>query len=327
VETSATGQPKANPLAELRGSYVDSASGQLDYERVLKDVIGYIGSEDPTLDLSDLRSIRASTDYPGLLQDISAELGRTITATERADGSGQAMLVHGNDGDILALSAGFLEAVFHADADTGLRAVNTIHHELAHAHDAAAKRRNFGAVWLAHRVTGASCYTLPCAEAVWSEYFADRRSYPTNPGGEPMHAAMLAAQIPAVESKMKATIGEFRNHGVCSRLLSAAIPEVHFLFMLAGYVLGTVAGAARPIEEIAPGVLNAVRATYFEPAWQALTVELDRMYQAHGRWVGIEAYAPLEQIVGSVIARLGVEFEPRNGELYVNVPFRPSSLA
>lgn len=327
MEPSATSPPRPNPLTELRGKYVDSASGQLDYERVLKDVIGYIGSEDPTLDLSDLKSIRVSTNYPGLLHEISAELGRTITATERADGSGHAMLVHGKDGDILALSAGFLEAVFHADSDTGLRAVNTIHHELAHAHDAAAKRRNFGEAWLTHRVTGASSYTLPCAEAVWSEYFADRRSYPTSPGGEPMHAAMLAAQIPAVESKMKSSIGEFRHHGDCSRLLSDVMPELHFLFTLAGYVLGTVAGAARPIEGMASGVANSVRATYFEPAWQALTVELDRMYQAHGSWVGIEAYAPLEQVVGSVMARLGVEFTTRNGEAYLNVPFTPSSLA
>jgi hypothetical protein len=132
-----------NSLAAKRAEYLDPATGRLDYGRVIQEVVGAIMSIDPTLDLSTIKSYRASSDYRGLLAEISKEMGRTVTATERTDGVGMAMLVHGKEGDVLALDLSILEGLFDADEDMMRLTVNLVHHELSHAHDSAAKRRNF----------------------------------------------------------------------------------------------------------------------------------------------------------------------------------------
>lgn len=318
--------PKANPLAAKRSEFIDPRTGGLDYQRVVGEIVGAIKSFDPTLDLSTVKSVRASSDYRGLLAQISTEMGRTITATERSDGVGMAMLVHGTDGDVLALDVAILDGMFHADEDMMRLTVNLLHHELSHAHDSAAKRRSFADVWLKQPVTGVSCQLFPLADAVWCEYFANRRSYPTWPSGKHMHASMFAQQIPAVSAAVKRAIKAYRLHRSIPRLLDAAIPHINFLFMLTGYVMGTVHGAGGTLQDLDTEAAGAVNGSYFEPAWAALSMELDRMYETHGQWPGLTVYAPLEAIASSVMRSLGLDLGLRDGQPYLNVPFTLDTL-
>jgi len=316
-----------NPLAGKRSEYVDSATGRIDYGRVVEEVVAAILSIDPTLDLSTIKAYRASSDYRGLLAEISKEMGRTVTATERPDGAGMAMLVHGTEGDVLALNIALLDGLFHPDEDAMRLIVNLIHHELAHAHDSAAKRKSFAGAWPAHHVTGISRHLFPLADAVWCEYFADRRSYLTWPGGTHMHAPWLAQQIPVVSAAVKSSIKAFRLHSNVGRLLQEVMPHINFLFMLTGYVMGTVHGAGGTLKDLDATAAEAVKGSFFEAAWIALDSELDQMYQTHGQWSGLTVYAPLEAIASSVLRNLGLELGLRGGQPYLNVPFTPDSAA
>src|SRR2546430_40952 len=101
------------PLAELRANYVIEQTGRLDYECLIKDVIGEIKFIDPELDLSRLKRISMGPSYANLLEELSKELGRPIKATERESSSGVGMLVPDTDGDILVVGFGLLEGLFH----------------------------------------------------------------------------------------------------------------------------------------------------------------------------------------------------------------------
>jgi hypothetical protein len=216
--------------------------------------------------------------------------------------------------------------MFHEEEEVLQTVVNMVHHELCHAHDSAAKRRNFSGAWLTHSVTGVSRHLFPVADAVWCEYFANRRSYPTWPGGEHMHAAMFADQVSAVPVAVKEAIKAYRLHGGIPRLLDDAMPHIKFLFMLAGYVMGTVHGAGGALQDLDAAAAAAVKGSYFEPVWAALDAELERMYQTHGHWAGLAVYAPLEDIASSVMMSVGLVLELRGGQAYLNVPFTPETL-
>jgi hypothetical protein len=318
--------PKDNPFAVHRAAFSDSAGG-LDYGRLIDALVAVVHKIDPGLDLSTLKTVRTSYDYRGLLAEISKEMGRTINATDRSDGVGMAMLVHGKDGDVLALHQGLLDDVLHDDRQRMRQSVHLIHHELGHAHDSAMKRRSFGAAWLSQLgPSGLSYHLFPLADAVWCEYFANRRSYPTWPGGEHMHGPMFAKQISEVPAAVKKAIREFRLHRQVPRLLDEALPYIKFLFMLAGYVMGTVHAAGGSLADLDAGAAAALRGSFFEPAWTALDAELEQMHATHGEWAGLQAYAPLEITASDVMVRLGLVLSLRNGRPYLDVPFTPDTL-
>jgi hypothetical protein len=164
------------------------------------------------------------------------------------------------------------------------------------------------------------------ADAVWCEYFANRRSYSTLRGGEHMHAPMFAKQVPAALVAVRDAIKAYRLHREIPRLVDDAMPRINFLFMLAGYVMGTVHGAGGALQDLDAAAAAAVKGSYFEPAWRALDPVLGRMYETHGQWPGLTVYAPLEGIVSSVMKSLGLELELRGGQPYLNVPFTPDTL-
>ena len=316
-----------NPFAAHRADFTDPATGLLDYGRVINEVVALVRDIDPALNLSKLKSVRTSYDYRAVLVELSKETGRTVTATERAEGSGMGMLVHGKDDDVLALHQGLLDELFHDDPLRMRLAVNLIHHELSHAHDSAAKRKSFGDAWLSQPVTGVSNHLFPIADAVWCEYFANRRSYLTWPGSEHMHGPMFARQIPAARAAVKTAIRSFRRHVNVTHLLDDTMPQLNFLFMLTGYVMGTVHASGGSLEDVDAGAAAAMRGSYFESAWKALDIELDHLYQAHGQWPsGIGVYGPLEAIAGDVMVRLGLVLSVRNGRPYLDVPFTTDTL-
>jgi hypothetical protein len=295
---------RPNPLAEFRDQLADPSTGELDLDRATREVLGIVCDEDEALDLSNLRSVRSSDDYPALVAGIAKEVGKPLAPTERRDASGMAMVIHGADGDVVALHSGLIRAVFGSDADLADLSLWTVHHELSHVHDWAVKTRNIGSQPYARPPS----YFFPLAETIWSEYFADRRSFPSMPGGKSVHTDVLVANLAKVASTAKAALARARAQDSPTPLLNEVVPEVSFLLTLSAYVLGALAGAGCTVGEEYPFVAAAITGSCLEQAWPVLAAHLDRMAAAHGNWSGIEAYRPLEDVVQSVFARLGMAF-------------------
>jgi hypothetical protein len=295
---------RPNPLAEFRDELIDPSTGNLDLERATREVLGVVCDEDEALELSNLRSVRSSSDYPALVAGIAKEVGKPLVATDRHDARGMAMVIHGPDGDVLALHTGLLQAVFGSDGDLADLALWTVHHELSHVHDWAVKTRNIGPEPYSRPP---SCF-FAVADLIWSEYFADRRSFPSMPGGKSVHADVLVENVARIAGTAKAALAAALIQNSPKPLMDVTLPAARFLLTLAAYVLGALAGAGRTVGEEYPSVAAAITGSCLEKAWPMLAGHLDEMAATHGMWSGVEVYRPLEDAVESVFARLGMEF-------------------
>lgn len=312
-------------LPAFRKTCVDPVTGAVDYRRLMTGVIEVIKEIDPTLDLSTLKDFSAGPDYDAVLAAVSARVGREMRRTKRESGSGQAMVVHDKTSDTLVTSFGLIEAVYGSDQDLRDVALNSFHHELCHAHDAAVLRRNFPGVMLSPQQGGVWSWRLyPIANALWAEYSANRRSFATLPKAGCMHTPLLATEIATVTADVRESIKSYRRHLTVDALLDEAAPHVYFVFMLAGYILGTLHAAGRELEGDAAA---ALRGSFLEPAWNDAAPLLARMYQSHGQWPGLAVFRPLEDAVRGAFRRLGLHMTTAAGGAYLEVPFTPETLA
>jgi hypothetical protein len=295
---------RPNPLAEFRDELTDPSTGKLELDRAMREVLALVRDDDETLDLSNLRSVRASDDYAALIAGIAAEVGKPLAPTERRDASGMAMAIHGPDGDVVALHTGLLHAVFGSDGDLADLALCTLHHELSHVHDWSVKTRNIGL----EPYSRPPSFFFPMADLIWSEYFADRRSFPSMPGGKSVHTEVLVENLVKVAGTAKVALARARAQDAPTPLLNEVVPEVAFLLTLVAYVLGALAGAGRTVGEEYPSVAAAITGSCLEQAWPVLAAHLDTMAATHGKWSGVEVYRPLEDVAQSVFARLGMAF-------------------
>lgn len=309
-----------NPLAAMREQLLDPDTGQVRWGDVIPVILGLIGDFDPGLELSSLSKVSTSSNYRGLLEEISKAVGRTIVATERESGVGVAMVIPDGEMNILAVDTGILEYLFDPDVAVMLTTLNLLHHELAHIHDSAVKRRNLPDVWMKRRLEGWSHYTNRVAQGAWDEYYAERRSYPTLPRGESLRIPMLEAEIPKTALAIRNALAAHRLHNSMDILVSAVFQEVRFLFQLAGYALGTLAAAEKPLEEIHAGAATVLRASSFGRHWDALAEHFDLLWCTHGAWPDGEVFSPVESMVLTTLKELGVVLTINaDGSLWVEI--------
>jgi len=300
------GDNNTNPLVAMREQYLDLDTQQVRWGEVIPDLFDIIRELDPSLDLSSLSRVSASSNYRGLLEGISNEIGRSLVATERDSGVGVAMAISDGDKFILAVDTCILELLFAPDKADMLTVINLLHHELAHVHDGAVKRKNLPDVWLTRRLEGWSVYIYPIAQCAWSEYYAERRSYPTLPHGESLRIPMLETEIPRVTLAIRNAVSAHRLHNNMDIMVPEVIKEVRWLFQLAGYALGTLAAANKPLEEVHANAASVLRASILGGHWNALAELFDHLWRTHGTWPDGEILNPVEAIVLSTLNELGV---------------------
>lgn len=304
----------------MRELLIDPETGQVRWGDAIPAILEVIREIDPGLELSSLSTIRTSWDYRGLLQEISKEVGRTFVATERESGVGVAMVIPNGEMNILAVDTGILESLFDRDVATMFTALNLLHHELAHIHDSAVKRRNLPEVWMKRQLEGWSYYTNRIAQCIWDEYYAERRSYPTLPRRESLRIPMLEAEIPKTVQAIRNAVADHRLHCSMDILIPAVFKEVRFIFQLAGYALGTLAAAEKRLEEVHADAAAVLRASSFSRCWDALAEHLDRLWRTHGSWPDGEIFAPVEAMVLTTLKELGIVLTTKaDGGLWVEV--------
>lgn len=309
-----------NPFSAMREQFLDHETGQVRWGDVVPQILEFFREIDPGLELSSLSKVITSWNYPGLLEEISKEVGRTIVATKRESGEGVAMVIPDGAKNILAVDTGILEYLFDPDPAVRDTMLNLLHHELAHIHDSAVKRRNLPDIWMKRRLEGWSIYTNRIAQSSWDEYYAERRSYPTLPLGESLRIPMLKDEIPRTLKAIRNAVAAHQFHRNMDTLISAVFEEVRFLFQLAGYALGTLAAAEKPLEEVHAGAATVLRASSFSRHWNPLAEQLDFLWRTHGAWPDGEIFAPIEDMILTTLKELGVVLTCKeDGSLWVDV--------
>ena len=89
---------------------------------------------------------------------------------------------------------------------------------------------------------------------------------------------------------------------------------------MAGYALGTLAAAEKPLEEVHAGAATVLRASSFGRHWNALAEHLDLLWRTHGAWPDGEIFAPVEAMVLTTLKELGVVLTIKaDGGLWVEI--------
>lgn len=316
------GENIENPVAGLRDSFVNKETGLLDLGAVLSELAQVVRQFDPELDLAGIQRTIISSDYSAALKMLGKELGREVAPTQRGTSRGIAMLVATRDFDILVADSLLLEMVFLPDGKAFYTSINMLHHELCHAHDHLVKRKDLAHEFLAKELKGKRVHLNPMAMCLWDEYYANRRSYPTLFRGECIHATLLSEEILHVTETLKQQIALYRFSHDINALTSFATENIGYLFQLAGYVLGSLAGEGTTLEERYPEVWSVVSDSPLGKVWERLRLALDSLHERHGAWGTFDVLLPVEALADEVMKEFGLEFEERPQGLWVNVPYR-----
>lgn len=299
-------------LAEaLPPGILDPATGALDGLQLLSAAVTRVRAVDATLDLSSVAGWYVEEDYAVALAALSREVGREVTATANAEGSGCAMVVHGHDGEHVALSLQLVLGIFCKDEALKTLCLNILHHELCHVHDGAVQRLNLlGEYPQPGSLRGWPQWLFPFAQDIWAEYYADRRAYPSLRDSEGYHLQSLEAEVRRFPSAIQHAFRDLKVDDDASKaftkvwaIVGGVAPCLENLCKHLGYVMGTLAAKGSHPGESA---LACAGEPWLRDAWVTLEQHLDHMYRTHGRWPGIGVYQPLTAAVESMLANAGM---------------------
>jgi len=271
-----------NPFYQFRHEVLEPGTSRVAPGKALALAIDIIrGHVDPTMNLARLHASATGPDYASAIQRASEMLGVPARApTTSVEGRGMAMVVSNQTRDIVVVHAGLAITLFE-DHESWRVAWHTVHHELAHIHD---NEYKYPLAATAPRLQGDDAVTFPLADALWSEYHAERRSSGDLASGPEMQLELLRDLLQA-NTKSSAKL----------------------IMMASGYALGALAGESKSLEAFDPATAAVVRASPLGGVWDRMISELDKLYASLSRWAGIWELADLMDLVGAVQGALPPE--------------------
>src|SRR5688572_12628620 len=191
------------------------------------DVVRELSQE---LDFRRLRRIIITTDFSGELKELSSETASNnpITHTDEEYGSAVAkvmLLPFEDEFEIVPVISAETVAplLLTEEEDSGGlidATLHYLHHEFCHVHDDNKKIDALHDVMLRHVYRGKEMFIRPLAEAVWSEYFANRKS--ANSATDEVVsdiAISLQDAIARTKTLVDREILSYRNHADLQRLM------------------------------------------------------------------------------------------------------------
>jgi hypothetical protein len=284
--------------------------GSLNSLGLLSGIVAFIQQAYPELALSPPVALRASTSYHVELEDISRTMGEMHQATNTEDATGVAKTIDTGEYSIIVVEAGIFEWIF--DERQHLL-IHTVHHELCHAHEQSIHRQR--GIVMPETVN----YFRRIAEAIWSEYQAERRSAGTH-FGENQQASILIERLDKLRQQQAQLIGEFRadlNLGITG---GKAFGLVWDILSMLRYTLGCMAGTSQTPEELYEGLGQALDRSPLKDLWKPLMGVLDHLYATLGNWESLDVFAPLENMIRPTFNAFGYDVrETADGGLQVRL--------
>lgn len=300
-------------LAALPAGVYVAEKASLDAMMLFARAAERVLAVDRGLDLSTIVRIYAHERYADALAALSRDVGRTVAATNNAEGQGIGIVHHEADGEYFTISLGVLLSVFSPADEVRGFALNVLHHELCHIHDAATHRRNLPGFYpVPAGLKGWEQRLFPFAHDIWSEYFANRRAHRTSAGGVDIHRAPLEEAVLRFPNVVRDCVTSLEDEDDVTTALDKAVPlflevcpPLESLCKHLGYVMGTRA-ALRDETGDSPTLTFVSQQSWLQESWTALEKHLDQIYRTHGQWPGLEVYLPVVNEVRSMLARAGM---------------------
>ncbi len=322
----------ANISVSLTGSFADEeAARQFGHH-----VAVLIRALSSYIDLERLDGVTIADDYDGALQ----RLDRGFQATQPLSRSNDERIT-GVAMAATVIRAGVVKShlVFfrpsitaitdEADTDGRQDALYTIAHECGHVEDLKLRDTACPGVLLSQTFSRADLAVLQqAAAATWVEYAACRVSAPFASDRQVGHYVTgLRSTLEGARDRSNGAIRTYRLHGDVDRVLREATPHVIEPLRMFAYLLGTLDGHGRTLEESAPELAELIARGPYAAAFANASSSLRDLWKRRGTWVGIEAFDPLCHISRVCLEEAGMFFRVLpDGGVWVDVPFSPQTM-
>lgn len=303
---------------------------------VLIEIIRAFEQVNKQLDFRRMHRIIIATDFAKELAALSGQTasGNAITHTKEQYALAVAkvlLLPYGEEYEIVAVfNANFIIALTSEPGSETFRdTLHLVHHELCHVHDYNQQLDVMPGVLLRHSYSGKDIYIRPLAEACWAEYLANRLASGT--ATEPMVNLLvqsLADAIRRTKPEIDQAIRNYRIDGNLEALLGLFQRHGWFLAKVGAYMLGYLDGWERSLKDISPETDVLVSKSYFWKTWQDMQRALQEMFGKYPKdWKSMSIFDLLAGILENYYAEMGLILRATDdGEIYVQIPFRPETI-
>jgi hypothetical protein len=328
--------PPSTAPASMRLSLSGSFASEEAARQFGNHVAELIGALSRFMDLERLDGITIADDYDGALArlDRGFKANRPLSRSndERIVGVAMAapVLRNGVAKSHLVFYRPAITAITdEADTEAKRDALYTIAHECGHVADRKAQDEAFPGVLLAldtRRLDVAMIYDA--AVTLWEEYAACRASAGFAYDRQVAHYVIaLSTTLAGARERSNASIRAYRVHGDLDRLLREAPPHVAEPLRMYAYLLGTLDGHERTLEEAAPHLVDAIAQSAYEAAFEHAAAALRGLWDSRGTWTGQHVFDPLCAMVRLCLQEAGIIFHAlSDGRVSVDVPFSPETL-
>ena len=203
-------------MRTLLGSDPDT----LDCHAAAEIVVMLVKQLDPTLDLTDMAGWKIVDDLSVGAQELSEEVGLEINPTNRELGSATARVVHTEKGSIVLVESSLFRNLITGPEGDATLAINVLHHELCHVHDAEVRKRM---PWWQGKVGDdlRMRVLLPPLVRLFDEYSANRRSIKTIPSWfEKAQTKLLAREWKNIRNTVSAAVQCYHARQDIHRLMA-----------------------------------------------------------------------------------------------------------
>ncbi|MFJ5717611.1 hypothetical protein [Neobacillus sp. NPDC093127] len=282
----------------------------------------------------DLTSLEGITICENFFEDIiefqtkhkKREIGATKTSNEAAIAKVLDYIDKSDSYKQVVFLSDFIAQGLFLEEEIAQRSFHFINHELVHVHDEYNKKCK---IYSEKARQGIGDHVLDHilrvhADAVWSEYIAERLSSPTVTASH-ISSFMdhITQLIERVEENVKNEISQYRFHADIDKLFSIVQEECLLLLKISANLVGVIHG----LSSISDGK-NKVEAqidelfvnTYLFQIWNKLKEELNNLIETYPNWNDVYQLDRLGKVVLSCWSFLGVLPEKSGEQMYINVP-------
>jgi len=331
----ATNEPEDGQTSTAPPNYQISVRGFSDEEsaRELGQTVGAaITTIGRHINIGNLDGVTVAFDYDQALLDLDRgyETNYSLTKTT-GDAVGVAMtpsvLRNGELKSHILVNACIARFISDSDHEYFSTALHILAHECAHVEVTEKFERCFPNYLLQHRHDDYVCaLRWQVILACWDEYAVTRICAGIGEDPTEGYEATFLAQLSSVRAKVRNQILSYRLHGDVDRLLSELFELLGNLQKFAAYLIGNMEGFGITLEEL-PDTKSAISGSWFEPYFERLVDECERLFSRYGQWTSLDEFEAIADITEELLSESGVHLTAlSNGKHYVDVPFTVETM-
>lgn len=205
-------------------------------------------------------------------------------------------------------------------------ALHAVAHESAHVEVTAALDDAFPRTILQEQITDhLQGRRMEVINAAWDEYGATRISAAFGLDPTPSYLEIFLSSLRSARENADDAITAYRTQGNLDQVMTGVILAYGNLVKFAGYLLGTLDGLAKPVEDL-PELVEALQGHWFEDGFNQLHETFQAIWSRWGKWESRDEFQPIADVFVTIMEDGGFFMVgQQDGAMRVDIPLRPQN--